>query len=77
MKISIYIYYLYYLYYLEEFDRTCALNGNPWIYLKNKGILRDYGAIFKNYFLKGDYSEPWGILNGEPQITQITQIKND
>ena len=27
-----------------------------------------------------DYSEPWGILNGEPQITQITQItqiKND
>ncbi|MDR3601629.1 MAG: hypothetical protein P4L49_14305, partial [Desulfosporosinus sp.] len=20
---------------------------------------------------------PWGILNGEPQITQITQIKND
>jgi len=39
--------------------------------LKIKGILCDYRVIFKIFF-KGDYSEPWGILNGEPQITQIT-----
>ena len=26
---------------------------------------------------KNTVNTPWGILNGEPQITQITQIKND